>query len=117
MGRRYPRAHLDWAWQYVFPAPRPSVDPRGGQMRRHHVHEAQLQRAARRGVIEAGVSRAASCHTLRHSYATHLLEDGVDLRIIQLYLGHASIKRTSVYTHLTPEVRQSTRNPAERLTR
>ncbi len=98
--RKYPNAGWEWAWQYVFPAGKRGVDPRGGQIRRHHLDESAVQRAVKRAVQQAGIDKPASCHTLRHSFATHLLEAGQDIRTIQELLGHKDVATTQIYTHV-----------------
>lgn len=99
LARKYPQAPTSWGWFWVFPAQRPSRDPRSGIVRRHHTHEQALQRAIKRAVFAAGIHKSASTHTLRHSFATHLLEGGYDIRTVQELLGHRDVSTTMVYTH------------------
>ena len=100
LARKYVNAGREWAWQYVFPARMRSRDPRGGGMRRHHLDEAVLQRAVKNAARDCGISKPATCHTLRHCFATHLLEAGYDLRTIQELLGHKDVATTQIYTHV-----------------
>jgi site-specific recombinase XerD len=95
--RKYPNANKEWIWQYVFPASKRSKDPRTGAVRRHHLHESGLQKAVRKAAQRAGIDKRVSCHTFRHSFATHLVESGYDIRTVQELLGHKDVKTTMIY--------------------
>jgi site-specific recombinase XerD len=116
LARKYPNAEKELAWQYVFPARSRSIDPRSGVMRRHHVSESGLQKAVKTAVRKAGIPKRASCHTLRHSFATHLLENGTNIRMVQELMGHSDVKTTEIYTHVMQKDLQTTQSPLDGLT-
>jgi len=111
--RKYPNAGKEWGWFWVFPASDVSTDPRSGIVRRHHQHPSSFQKSFRAAVQEAGVAKPASIHTLRHSFATHLLETGTDIRTIQELLGHKDVQTTMIYTHVATRNRLGVRSPLD----
>lgn len=113
LARKKPGADKEWGWQYVFPSGRLSTDPRSGRRGRHHLSESSIQKAVRSAVRRAGIVKPAGCHTLRHSFATHLLEDGYDIRTVQELLGHADVRTTMIYTHVLNRGGRGVRSPLD----
>jgi integron integrase len=114
LARKYPDAGKEWRWQYVFPATHRSVDPYTGLIRRHHWFETNVSRAIREATRRLGITKRVSVHTLRHSFATHLLEDGYDIRTVQELLGHKDVKTTQIYTHVLNRGGRGVRSPLDR---
>jgi integron integrase len=111
--RKYPKANREWGWQYVFPARSLSSDPRTGLTRRHHLDQSGLQKAVRQATRLAGIDKPVTCHTFRHSFATHLLETGYDIRTVQELLGHKDVKTTMIYTHVLNRGPLAVRSPID----
>jgi integron integrase len=116
IARKYPRAPYEWAWKFVFPSHKRSVDPTSGVIRRHHVYENYLIRGVKQAARSAGLAKHVSCHTLRHSFATHLLESGYDIRTVQELLGHADVSTTMIYTHVLNRGGRGVASPLDRFT-
>lgn len=115
LDRKYPNAGKDWIWQYAFPAQKISTDPRSGVKRRHHMDESNIQKAVRRAVTKSGITKRITSHTFRHSFATHLLESGTNIRVVQKLLGHADVKTTEIYTHVLQQNLQAVVSPLDQL--
>jgi len=114
LARKYPNAEREWGWQYVFPADNVSKDPRSGAVRRHHLFESSVQKAVKEAIRKAGINKPGSCHTFRHSFATHLLEDGYDIRTVQELLGHKDVSTTMIYTHVLNRGGKGVKSPLDR---
>jgi integron integrase len=115
--RKYPRAAYEWGWKFVFPSYKRSVDPATGVIRRHHVYENYLIRGVKEAARAAGIAKHVSCHTLRHSFATHLIENGYDIRTVQELLGHSSVETTMIYTHVMNKGGRGVKSPLDRAER
>lgn len=113
LAKKYPHATTAWGWQYVFPAARPCRDPRSGEIRRHHLHETGVQRAVRLAARHAGILKPVGPHTLRHCFATHLLERGYDIRTVQELMGHSDVRTTQVYTHVMKKGAGAVKSPLD----
>ncbi|MCW8893424.1 MAG: tyrosine-type recombinase/integrase, partial [Deltaproteobacteria bacterium] len=115
LARKYQNAEFQTGWQYVFPAKNRSLDPRSGEVRRHHVLESGLQKAVKQAVTKTSISKRVSCHTLRHSFATHLLENAVNIRTVQELMGHKDVKTTEIYTHVMQKGLTDLQSPLDKL--
>jgi len=116
LARKYPSSRFDLGWQYLFPASKLSAEPSSGVIRRHHFHESALNKIIKQAAEKAQIMKHVTCHTLRHSFATHLLQSGTDIRTVQQQLGHADVKTTEIYTHVLKQGAQGVISPLDRLT-
>ena len=115
LDRKYPNAPFEWKWQYVFPSSQLSKDPRSGTTRRHHIHAQSIQNMVKKAVRVARINKHVGCHTFRHSFATHLLEDGYDIRTVQELMGHKDVRTTMIYTHVMNKGPLAVKCPADKL--
>ncbi|WP_342663232.1 integron integrase [Ferrimonas kyonanensis] len=116
LARKFPNGQFELGWQFLFPSPSLSFDPDGGALRRHHIHPSNLRKAVKHAARQAGIEKEVTCHTLRHSFATHLLQQGIDIRTIQAQLGHSNLKTTQIYTHVLQMGADGVTSPLSRLT-
>lgn len=114
LARKYPNAGRELKWQFLFPSGRLAIDPYGGAIRRHHLHESSVQKAVKRAADACGICKRIGCHTLRHSFATHLLEANYDIRTVQELLGHANVSTTMIYTHVLNQPGTTVQSPLDR---